>query len=235
MSLWRALLERLEPIRLDLRKRFWPESPTSHVDFSIALIALAAKLAKADGRVSRSEVAMFRQIMEIPPSEEARVGRVFDLCRGATDGYEAYAARVHRLIRGHPDEDLIRGNLLDGLFHIAMADDEYHPNEDLFLRNVAERLGLGEAEFLRIRARHVPDAWDPYQVLGTHPGASREDIRRAWRDLVKQNHPDRLNAAGLPAEMRLIAERRIREVNRAYSEIRQVYENRKESGPAPCI
>jgi len=57
MSLWVVLLERLEPIRPDLRKRFWPENPTSHVDFSIAFIALAARLAKADGQVSRSEVA----------------------------------------------------------------------------------------------------------------------------------------------------------------------------------
>ena len=235
MSLWRALLDRLEPIRLDLRKRFWPESPTSHVDFSIALIALAAKLAKADGRVSRSEVSAFRRIMDIPPSEEARVGRIFDLCREATEGYEAYASRVHRLIRGHPDEAIIRDNLLDGLFQIAMADGEYHPGEDRFLRTVAERLGLEEAGFLTLRARHIPEAWDPYQVLGTHPAASPEEVRRAWRELVKQNHPDRLTAAGLPVEMRLIAEARIREVNRAFEEIRTENEKRKESGHTPCI
>jgi DnaJ like chaperone protein len=235
MSLWRALLDRLEPIRLDLRKRFWPESPTSHVDFSIALIALAAKLAKADGRVSRSEVSAFRRIMDIPPSEEARVGRIFDLCREATEGYEAYASRVHRLIRGHPDEAIIRDNLLDGLFQIAMADGEYHPDEDRFLRTVAGRLGLEEAGFRQILARHVPEAWDPYEVLGTEPGASPEEARRAWRSLVKQNHPDRIAGAGLPPEMRRIAEGRLREINRAYKEIRAMYEKRKESGHTPCI
>ena len=192
MSLWSALLERLEQVRLDLRKRFHPESPTAHVDFSIALIALAAKLAKADGHVSRSEVAMFRRIMEIPPQEEARAGRVYDLCRRATDGFEAYAARVHRLIRGHPDEELIRENLMDGLFHIAMADREYHPKEDRFLRVVADRLGLDEQGFLRIQARHVPEARDPYRILGADPEASPEELRAVWRWLVKRNHPDRL-------------------------------------------
>lgn len=235
MSLWRALLDRLEPIRLELRKRLAPENPTSHVDFSIALIALAAKLAKADGRVSRSEVAMFRRIMEIPPEEEGRVGRIYDLCRQVPDRYEAYAGRVHRLIRGHPDEALIRENLIDGLFHIALADGEYHPNEDRFLRTVADRLGLDEAGFLRIQARHVAEVRDPYRILGVDPETSPEGVRAAWRGLVKGNHPDRLAGAGLPPEMRRIAEERLREINLAYEEVRLSQERRKESGHTPCI
>lgn len=235
MSLWRALLDRLEPVRLDLRKRFWPENPTSHVDFSIALIALAAKLAKADGRVSRSEVAMFRRIMDIPPQEEARVGRIYDLCREATDGFEAYAARVHRLIRGHPDEGLIRENLIDGLFHIALADGEYHPNEDRFLRTVADRLGLDPDGFSRIRARHVPDAWDPRAVLGVGPDADLSEIRSARNRLVKAHHPDRLRAAGLPQEMRRISEERIRQINRAYEALRLGQEPPKYPDGPSCI
>ena len=235
MSLWRALIDRLAPVRLDLRKRFYPESPTSHVDFSIALIALAAKLAKADGHVNRSEVAMFRRIMEIPPQEEARVGRVYDLCRQATDGFEAYADRVHRLLRGHPDEGLIRENLMDGLFHVAMADGAYERTEDRFLRTVADRLGLGETGFLRIKARHVPEDRDPFHILGVGPDAPPDEVRSAWRELVKQNHPDRLASAGLPPEMRRIAEERLREINLAYEEVRLSIENRKESGHTPCI
>jgi DnaJ like chaperone protein len=235
MSLWRALLDRLEPIRLDLIKRFRPEHPTSHVDFSIALIALAAKVAKADGQVRRCEVAAFRQIMDIPPSEEARVGRVFDLCRQTTDGYRSYADRVYRLIRGHPDEALIRENLLDGLFQVAMADGVYHPGEDRLLRSVAERMGLDEAGFSRLRARHVPEAWDPYAVLGVSPETPISEIKSIWRDLVKRNHPDRLSGAGLPSEMRLIAEKRLREVNRAFSQIRTEYENRTCEPQTPCI
>lgn len=235
MSLWADILERLESFRLDLRKRFRPENPTSHVDFSIALIALSAKLAKADGHVSRSEVSMFRQIMEIPPEEEARVGRIYNLCRRETAGFEAYAARVHRLIRGHEEEGMIRENLLDGLFHIAMADGEYHPNEDRFLQITADRLGLDEAGFSRIRARHVPDAWDPYQVLGVRPDAELSEIRAARNALIKAHHPDRLSASGLPAEMRRIAEERIRQINRAYETLRSDVENGKYPAPTSCM
>jgi DnaJ like chaperone protein len=235
MSLWRALLERLEPIRLDLRKRFWPENPTSHVDFSIAFIALAAKLAKADGRVSRSEVAAFRQILDIPPSEEARVGRIYDLCRQVTDGYESYASRIHRLIRGHPNETMIRENLLDGLFHIAMADGVYHSEEDRFLRVTAERLGLDEGGFDRIRARHVPEAWDPYRILGLSRSDGPEQAKTAWKRLVRENHPDLVYASGLPSEMHRIAEARMRDINRAYEELLVQYEKDPHEQNAPCI
>jgi DnaJ like chaperone protein len=235
MSLWTAILERLEPLRLDLTKRFWPESPTSHVDFSIALIALSAKLAKADGKVSRSEVSMFRQIMDIPPAEEERVGRIYNLCRQETNGYEAYASRVHKIIRGHPDEEVIRENLLDGLFHIAMADDEYHPNEDRFLRVTAERLGLDEAGFIRIRARNVPAEWDPFEVLGVPREADLVAIKTARNALVRKHHPDRLMAAGLPEEMRMISEDRIRQINRAYEVLRQNAEKGKCPESSPCI
>jgi DnaJ like chaperone protein len=234
MSLWAAILERLEPLRLDLRKRLRPETPTSHVDFSIALIALSAKLAKADGHVSRSEVSMFRQIMEIPPEEEARVGRIYNLCRQETAGFEAYATRIHRLIRDHPDEEVILENLLDGLFHVAMADGEYHPNEDRFLRITAHRLGLDETGFERIRARHVPDAWDPYQVLGVRPEADLSEIRAARNALIKAHHPDRLAAAGLPDEMRRIAEERIQQINRAYEGLRMIAEKGKDGDCSPC-
>lgn len=235
MSLWADILERLESLRLDLRKRFRPENPTSHVDFSIALIALSAKLAKADGHVSRSEVSMFRQIMDIPPEEEARVGRIYNLCRQETAGFEAYAARVHRLIRGHEEEAMIRENLLDGLFHIAMADGEYHPNEDRFLRITADRLGLDEAGFERIMARHVPEAWDPYEVLGVSRNAGLSEIRAARNTLVKAHHPDRLAAAGLPEEMRKISEDRIRQINRAYDVLRLIAEKGKDADSSPCI
>jgi DnaJ like chaperone protein len=234
MSLWTAILERLEPLRLDLKKRFWPESPTSHVDFSIALIALSAKLAKADGKVSRSEVTMFRQIMDIPPAEQERVGRIYNLCRQETNGFEAYASRVHKIIRGHPDEEVIRENLLDGLFHIAMADDEYHPNEDRFLRVTAERLGLDEAGFIRIRARHVPESWDPYEVLGVSQEADLSEVRAARNALIKTHHPDRLMAAGLPEEMRRISEERVRQINRAYEELRLAVEKRRYPEGSPC-
>jgi DnaJ like chaperone protein len=219
MSFWTRLLERLQAIRMDLENWLWPVDPTTTVDFSIAFIGLAAKLAKADGRVSSSEVVMFRRIMEIPPEEEENAARVYNLCREAATGYQHYARRIRRLIRGHPNEEEIRTNLIDGLFHIALADGEYHVEEDRFLRDVAGILELNERSFEQLRVRHVPDEWCAYGVLGVDPGAPAYLIRDAWRRLVRQNHPDLLISKGLPPEMIRIAETRLKDINRAYKEI----------------
>jgi DnaJ like chaperone protein len=219
MSFWRRLLERLQAIRLDLESWLRPVDPTMTVDFSIAFISLAAKLAKADGRVSISEVVMFRRIMEIPPEEEENAARLYNLCREEAAGYQHYARRIRRLILGHQNEEEIRTNLIDGLFHIALADGEYHTEEDLFLREVAEILQMSDRGFEQLRARHVPDAWCAYGVLGVDPEAPAVVVRDAWRRLVRQNHPDLLISKGLPPEMIRIAESRLKDINRAYEEL----------------
>jgi len=191
--------------------------PERSVGFAIATIALGAKIAKADGLVTRGEVAAFRQVFVIPAGEEANAARVFDLARQDTAGFEDYARRIRRMF-GEGATQL--ADLLEGLFHIAVADGDYHPGENVFLARVAEIFGLPEPEFLRIRAEFVPDAErDPHDVLGVAHGAPMAEVRAAWRALVRETHPDRLAARGLPEEAVRLAEKRLIAVNRAWEAI----------------
>ncbi|SFA97905.1 DnaJ like chaperone protein [Poseidonocella pacifica] len=191
--------------------------PERSVAFAIAVIALGAKMAKADGQVTRDEVAAFREFFQIPPEEEKNAARVFNLARQDVAGFEEYARRIKRMFGEHT-ETLI--DLLEGLFHIAMADGTYHPDEDRFLENVAEIFGLGSTEFRALRARFVPDAIpDPYTVLGVARDAPKEEVRRAWRRQVRESHPDRMMARGVPKEAVAMAERRLIALNRAWEEI----------------
>ena len=81
--------------------------------------------------------------------------------------------------------------------------------------------GLSDAQFRGLRTRFVPDAApDPYQVLGLAPDASMQQARAAWRQMVRDSHPDRMIARGVPAEMVKLAEKRLIAVNRAFDEIR---------------
>ena len=143
--------------------------PERSVAFTIAVIALSAKMAKADGRVTRDEVMAFRQVFHIPPAEERAAARVFNLAREDVAGFEEYAAGIARMFRGRA-RDGVLGDLMGGLFHIATADGAYHPAEDAFLARVAEIFGLSEPAFRRIRAAYVADAAPyPYTVLGVSP------------------------------------------------------------------
>src|SRR5438045_4231670 len=154
--------------------------------FTIAVIALSAKMAKADGTVSVHEVEAFDRIFRVPPSEEANVRRIFNLARQDTAGYEIYAAQIARQLRGNPG---LLEDVLDGLFEIAKADGVLHPAELAFLERVADIFGFSPDEFRRIRASHVePDRPDPYVVLGVDYGASEEEINRTDRLLVRENH-----------------------------------------------
>jgi DnaJ like chaperone protein len=111
-------------------------------------------------------------------------------------------------------------DLLEGLFTIAIADGQYHPNEDAFLAEVARIFGLGDPCFRSLRARFVEGApRDPYEVLGVPMNASLEEIRAAWKQAVRDSHPDRLVARGVPPEAVALASRRLIDINAAWEEI----------------
>ena len=193
--------------------------PERSVAFTIAVIALSAKMAKADGLVTRDEVTAFREVFQIAQSDEAGAARVFNLARQDVAGFEEYANRIKRMFG---DETTTLCDLMEGLFHIAMADGVYHPNEDAFLERVADIFGLPARDFLSLRNRFVPDAKpDPYAVLGVSPDTPIKDIRKAWRKLVQQAHPDRMIARGVPQEAIKMAERRMVDINRAWEQINE--------------
>jgi len=191
--------------------------PERSVAFTIAVIALGAKMAKADGQVTRDEVAAFREVFTIPPAEESNAARVFNLARTDVAGFDLYARKIAAMF-GPGDEVLV--DLMEGLFHIAVADGEYHPREDVFLREVAAIFGLGDRCFRALYGRFVPDAVpDPYDVLGVSHDTPLEAVRAAFRQAVRDNHPDRLVARGLPEEAVRLAEERLVAINRAWEEI----------------
>jgi len=191
------------------------QQPERSVGFTIAVIALGAKMAKADGHVTRDEVAAFRRVFTIPKGEEASAAKVFDLARQDVAGFDAYARKIRAMFK--PSDRDVMIDLMEGLFHIAVADRQFHPAEEAFLRNVAQIFGLEDACFRSLRARHVQD--DPYAVLGVDPSASDADIRKAWRNAVKAAHPDVMIARGVPPEAVKLAEERLRALNTAWDEI----------------
>ena len=185
--------------------------------FTIAVIALSAKMAKADGTVTSDEVEAFDRMFRVPPSEEANVRRIFNLARQDTAGYEIYAGQIARQLRGNPG---MLEDVLDGLFEIAKADGVLHPAELAFLERVGDIFGFSPDEFRRIRASHVePDRADPYVVLGVEYGASEEEIKHTYRRLVRENHPDSLIARGVPEEFVRLANDKLAAINAAYARV----------------
>jgi DnaJ like chaperone protein len=187
------------------------------VTFTIAVVALAGKMAKADGVATEEEFEIFRRIFGVPPDEETNVRRVFNLARQDMSGFEHYAGQISQLFRDNP---AVLEDVLDTLFEIAKADGVLHPCEAQFLERVAEIFGFAPNEYRRIRASHfAPELTDPYVILGVSYVADDVEVRQTYRRLVRENHPDSLIARGVPAEFIKLATDKLAAINNAYEKI----------------
>jgi DnaJ like chaperone protein len=223
MSIWSTIVRSIESLGdsvagflASLSSRRTPE-PERTVAFTVGMIALGAKMAKADGQVTAPEIAAFREVFRIAPSDLKHVSRVFNLAKQDIAGFEFYARQMQRLFAQRPQ---MLEDILDGLFHIATADGVVDASEIAYLSEVARYFHFTPRDFERIKARHVSAGRDdPYVVLGLDPNVSDEELRRHYRKLVRAGHPDRHIAAGMPAEMVRIATERLARINAAYEAV----------------
>lgn len=189
------------------------------VGFTAAVIGLAAKMAKADGDATETELEAAARVFRPPPGEEVAFRRAFVLAQQTILGFDSYAKQIGRKYRARP---CLLEDVLDGLFHIAAADGRVDEAELSYLEAVATHFGFSDLEFRRIKATNLgPDAGDPYAVLGLLPGATMEEVRHAWRRAAAENHPDRMTQRGAPPEFVEIARDKTAAINAAYARIRE--------------
>lgn len=193
-----------------------PSAGSKQVAFTIALVGLAAKMAKADGVAVSVETQAFERCFFVPPEERRNVKRVFELAARDVAGYDAYAERIARMLAD--DRALLR-DVFECLFNIAAADGVLHSAEEAFLRTVAEKFAFSEREYQNVRCLFVHDETSPYAVLGVEPAISDSALKAHYRSLVRETHPDRLAAEGVPAEFLVIADRKLAAINAAYEAI----------------
>ena len=195
------------------------EMPREHsASFMIAIICLGAKIAKADGLVTKDEVTAFRKIFIIGEADAPLAAKVYNYAKRSAVGYEQYAKRVARHFGpGNRMLDLI----LEGLFVIADADGTISQAEADVLRKIGQIFGVPEKNFANLMNRFGYEKREsPYDTLNVHPDMPTEEIKARWRALAKENHPDVLTAKGMPKEAVKLAEIRMASINRAWEQIK---------------
>ena len=194
------------------------------VTFTVGVIVLGAKMAKADGRVTRAEIDTFKRVFHINPQQAAQVGRVFDGARQSAEGFEPYAQQLAQTFRYNTT---VLEEILGGLFMIAAADSAgLSPAEMRFLQTIAVIFSIERDDFFRIAVRagvRIPNAPEArkehdesYTILGLDEKASPDDIKLAYRALIRKYHPDKLMAQGLPPEYIETANEKMKRINVAY-------------------
>ena len=186
--------------------------------FTAGVIALSAKMAKADGKVTKEEILTFRKLVQIPKDDINQVSKLWELAKETTDGYELYAKQIYSLFRNQPE---ILERILDILFEIAKSDGNIDATELNYLKNVSNIFNFDEIIFEKLLALHNPEN-NSFEILGVQISDTLEDIQKKWKEMVKNNHPDKLVGQGMPIEFIESANQKLAIINSAFEEIKNL-------------
>jgi len=202
--------------------------------FFTATFAVMGHLAKSDGRVSPDEIALANRVMQrldLAPHIRDFARHLFNQGKHADFPLDAILAQFAREARSR---DLKRMFLEIQVF-AAYADGRVHHAERTILARVCQHLGFDAATLDQVEALvraelgHEFSAGAPqsslddaYDLLGVPAGASDAEVKRAYRRLMSQHHPDKLVAKGLPEEMMKLATAKTQEIKGAYERIKEV-------------
>src|SRR3954468_12529388 len=190
--------------------------------FSIAVVALSAKLAKCDGPVTRAEIDAFRRQFRVPDESVRDIGRLFDQARENTDDFAVYATQLGDAFA---DNRAMLELVLYSLFTVARADGAVNAKEHVFLSRVHRAFRLDRAAWDRASGASPPlpstDEPDPYAILGVARSADGEEVRAVWRKLMRENHPDALASRGVPKEFIEKATASVARINAAWDRIKR--------------
>ena len=193
------------------------ELALKQIGFTIGVIVLSAKMAKADGKVTKSEIKAFKEKINVPDNEIKNVARLWDQAKETTDGFEVYAKQISNLLEKNSS---VLEELLNLLVIIAEADGNITNQEKLYLKEVSNIFGFSEQDFERICSSKLDKHIDPYQTLGVLKDTPLEEIKNKWKTLAMKHHPDRLIAQGIPQDIIETNTYRLKEINNAWDLIK---------------
>lgn len=198
------------------------------MDFTASVVALAAKMAKADGVTTLEEAQAFRAAFPINDNDKKTFEKLFTLASGSVLGYEGYAKKISRKYQGNR---LLMMDILAILFLVAAADGTIKPVEKEFLSSVSKYLGMSESDYSRVSGLFLKsEELNPFVVLGVHESDDDRTIKTAWLKIVTENHPDNFLARKEPTEFVKAANEMTARANDAYAKIRAM--RSKERGQA---
>lgn len=194
----------------------------AQMTFFVAAFSMLAKLVQADGRVTRDEIATIERFMEqdlrLSPASRRVAIDIFNAAKTSPHSFDDFAAQFHEAFRHRPE---ILQFMVDILMRVALADRDFSIAEEDLVRRAARLFGVAEPGYQNLKSRHVPVDERSYKILGVASDASDEEIKGRYRALVKEFHPDRIAAKGLPDEFTEFAESKFREIQEAYEAVQK--------------
>ena len=202
--------------KIKTKKKLPEETALKQIGFTIGVIVLSAKMAKADGKVTEDEIRAFKEKINVPDNEIKNVAKLWDQAKKTTDGFQIYAKQIADLLEKNSS---VLEELLKLLIIIALADGKITIPEIKYLKKVGNIFGFSKEDFERIYSSKSGVSTDPYQILGVSRDASIDEIKQKWKQLAINHHPDRLISQGIPEDLIHKSTSRLKEINNAWDTI----------------
>jgi DnaJ like chaperone protein len=193
----------------------------AQASYFISLFSILGKLSKVDGVISRDEIAVVQNFIHGLPMDEAQkefARRVFREAKDSPYAIEDFAAELYRAVGMQP---AVLESFFSLLFHVAAADGTLHPAEEAALKSIKNIFRISDSRYEDIKAVYLKDVDKYYKILNCTPACSNEEIKANYKKLVKDFHPDKIIAKGLPEEFVEFASDRFREIQESYEKIRK--------------
>jgi DnaJ like chaperone protein len=197
--------------------------------FFTATFSVMGHIAKADGRVTSAEISAAESIMtrmQLDPAQRKAAIRLFN--EGKKDEFPLHEVLVQFRRECHGRRNLLQ-MFLEIQIATAMADGRIHGDEKRILFIIGEALGFDRSAIERLfgfvgagqaPAREKHSLANAYRILGVGEDTDDAGVKKAYRRLMNQHHPDKLISKGLPEEMIKLATEKTREIKAAYELIK---------------
>ncbi|MCF8110955.1 MAG: co-chaperone DjlA [Desulfobacteraceae bacterium] len=194
----------------------------AQLTFFAAAFSMLAKLARVDGRVTDEEMASVRRFMaeDLSLNAESRqiAEKIFYTALNAPQKFEDFAAQFYRQFHDRPE---LLELMIDILMRVSVADGAMEKSEEALIERAARIFRIPEADYRSMKARYVSETEKYYAVLGCSPSDDNETIKKHYRKLARDYHPDTIASKGLPEEFVKFANDKFREIQEAYEAIQK--------------
>lgn len=208
IKFWR----KINPLKLALNS-----SEARNRAFVSAMTFISAKLCKATGSITENELATFRKLFTIDDNDSPSIKELFCTAAAKKETYDRYAYQL-KLIAG--DNLELKENIIENLFKMAIANGEASKKQLEILTRVAKIIDLPKGNFNVLKnSFEIDDCKDCYHILGVTITDSNDEIKRQWKKLITENHPDKIQAEGGSVEDIQRASIRLAKINNAYQNI----------------
>ena len=210
-----------QPYSQDARRRL-SHHEQSQMTFFVATFSMLAKLAKVDGYISPEEIQTIEDFMardlNLNPESRRFAAQVFETAIDSPMSFQDFAGQFYQLFHQQPQ---LLDLMIDVLFRLSIADGHLSPSEENLIRSAAAIFNFGERKYQEFKSRYAPDSERYYAILETDSSATNEEVKKQYRKLVKEYHPDKVASKGLPEEFTKFAHDKFREIQAAYDAVKQ--------------